>query len=32
MGYSEQMLEVFPHNWTFEGGYMAPGRQARTGH
>ncbi len=25
MGYSEQMLEVFPHNWTFEGGYMHPG-------
>lgn len=31
MGYSEQMLEVFPHNWTFEGGYMHP-RQAVTGH
>lgn len=25
MGYFEQMLEVFPHNWTFEGGYMHPG-------
>lgn len=22
MGYSEQMLEVFPHNWTFDNGYM----------
>ena len=25
MGYSEQMLEVFPHNWTFDNGYMHPG-------
>ncbi|AJC67147.1 MULTISPECIES: D-mannonate dehydratase ManD [Dickeya] len=25
MGYSEQMLDVFPHNWTFEDGYMHPG-------
>ncbi len=24
MGYSEQMLEVFPHNWTFDNGYMHP--------
>lgn len=31
MGYSEQMLEVFPHNWTFEGGYMHPGDKP-TGH
>lgn len=25
MGYSEQMLEVFPHSWTFDNGYMHPG-------
>ncbi|MGU0161182.1 enolase C-terminal domain-like protein [Escherichia coli] len=25
MGYSEQMLESFPHNWTFDNGYMHPG-------
>ncbi|MEW9720260.1 enolase C-terminal domain-like protein [Escherichia coli] len=25
MGYSEPMLEVFPHNWTFDNGYMHPG-------
>ncbi len=24
MGYSEQMLEVFPHSWRFEEGYMHP--------
>ncbi|VFS45649.1 Starvation-sensing protein rspA [Budvicia aquatica] len=24
MGYSEKMLEVFPHNWTFDDGYMHP--------
>jgi mannonate dehydratase len=22
MGYSEQMLEVFPHSWRFDNGYM----------
>lgn len=22
MGYSEQMLDLFPHNWTFNDGYM----------
>lgn len=22
MGYFEQMLEVFLHNWTFDNGYM----------
>ncbi len=32
MGYSEQMLEVFPHNWTVRGRLYASGRQARTGH
>lgn len=26
MGYSEQMLEVFPHSWTFDNGYMHPGK------
>jgi mannonate dehydratase len=25
MGYSEQMLEVFPHSWRFDNGYMHPG-------
>ncbi len=25
MGYSAQMLEVFPHAWRFEDGYMHPG-------
>ena len=25
MGYSAQMLEVFPHAWTFADGYMHPG-------
>ncbi|STW06833.1 Starvation sensing protein RspA [Klebsiella grimontii] len=27
MGYSEQMLEVFPHSWTFDNGYMHPGEK-----
>ncbi len=25
MGYSEQMLSIFPHSWTFNNGYMHPG-------
>lgn len=31
MGYSEQMLEVFPHNWTFDNGYMHPGEKPGLG-
>ncbi|MGK3574194.1 enolase C-terminal domain-like protein, partial [Escherichia coli] len=31
MGYSEQMLEIFPHNWTFDNGYMHPGEKPGLG-
>lgn len=31
MGYSEQMLEVFPHSWRFEEGYMHPGDEPGLG-
>ncbi|MFS7196065.1 D-mannonate dehydratase ManD [Rahnella inusitata] len=31
MGYSQQMLEVFPHNWTFDNGYMHPGEKPGLG-
>jgi mannonate dehydratase len=31
MGYSEQMLEVFPHSWTFDNGYMHPGEKPGLG-
>lgn len=31
MGYSEQMLEVFRHNWTFDNGYMHPGEKPGLG-
>ncbi|CAG9297809.1 D-mannonate dehydratase ManD [Celerinatantimonas diazotrophica] len=31
MGYSEQMLEVFPHSWSYHNGYMHPGEQPGLG-
>lgn len=31
MGYSEQMLEVFPHSWSYQDGYMHPGEQPGLG-
>lgn len=31
MGYSEQMLEVFPHSWRFDEGYMHPGDEPGLG-
>ncbi|WP_343529869.1 D-mannonate dehydratase ManD [Yokenella regensburgei] len=31
MGYSEQMLEVFPHSWRFDNGYMHPGEKPGIG-
>ncbi|MDU9439029.1 bifunctional D-altronate/D-mannonate dehydratase, partial [Escherichia coli] len=31
MGYSEQMLEVFPHSWRFDEGYMNPGDEPGLG-
>ncbi len=31
MGYSEQMLEVFPYSWRFEEGYMHPGDEPGLG-
>jgi len=31
MGYSEQMLDVFPHSYTFNDGYMHPGEQPGLG-
>jgi mannonate dehydratase len=31
MGYSEQMLEIFPHAWSFSDGYMHPGEVAGHG-
>lgn len=31
MGYHEQTMEVFPHAWTFDDGYMHPGEVAGHG-
>ena len=31
MGYSDQMLEVFPHSWSFDNGYMHPGEKPGLG-